>query len=91
MGNDRVVGNIVGGNSRVVIIENFIIILTISAVPYFHPSREQTMNLLHRSALIVLMLILSTTCVIADEYDDTKQLFVNAGLGEWFEKAYGYA
>ncbi|MBT8330008.1 MAG: hypothetical protein KJN87_09905, partial [Desulfofustis sp.] len=49
------------------------------------------MNLLHRSALIVLMLILSATCVIADEYDDTKQLFVNAGLGEWFEKAYGYA
>ena len=44
-----------------------------------------------RSVLIVLMLVMSVTFVAADGYDETKQMFENAGITELFKTAYGYA
>lgn len=42
---------------------------------------------------LALGLLLSLVCssVYADDYADTKKMFVEAGLGPMFESAYGYA
>ena len=49
------------------------------------------MNFLYRSALVLLMLILSASFAVADEYDETRTLFEKAGIGQLFQSAYGYA
>lgn len=49
------------------------------------------MNLLLRSAIMAMLLVFSAGSGWADNYDETKQLFVNAGLANMFETAYGYA
>ena len=38
------------------------------------------MNFLYRSALVLLMLISSASFAVADEYDETRTLFENAGI-----------
>lgn len=40
---------------------------------------------------LVLLLIFSGSPVFADEYDDTRKIFEQAGVSELFNSAYGYA
>ena len=49
------------------------------------------MNFLFRSVFIFMMLMVSASLVIADEFDETRTMFENAGIGHLFESAYGYA
>ena len=49
------------------------------------------MNLLFRSAMLVLLLVFPMGSVWADEYEETKLMFVDAGLADMFDTAYGYA
>ncbi len=49
------------------------------------------MKYLFRFTLLALMLVMPAAFAAADEYDETRRLFENAGLTAWFEKAYGYA
>lgn len=47
----------------------------------------------HISALFIFSILLLFTCTVAlaDEYTDTKKMFVDAGVGQMFQSAYGYA
>ena len=49
------------------------------------------MKFVFRSALIVLILIFPATSAWSDVFDETKQMFENAGITELFKTAYGYA
>lgn len=49
------------------------------------------MRLINRSLVVVFFLSLYVTPALADNYDQTKTMFTNAGIGEVFESAYGYA
>jgi lipid-binding SYLF domain-containing protein len=41
--------------------------------------------------LLIIILFISSGPVLADEYAATKKMFVDAGVGDLFESAYGYA
>lgn len=41
--------------------------------------------------VVVLFVIFNAVPVLADNYTETKQMFVEAGVGELFNSAYGYA
>ena len=49
------------------------------------------MKYLFKTLLIGLCLSLLYTSAFADSYDDTRKMFVDAGLGSMFDSAYGYA
>ncbi len=49
------------------------------------------MNGIFRCTLMILFLALSVSTAVADKFDDTRQMFEGAGIGQMFETAYGYA
>lgn len=49
------------------------------------------MKLSLRATLFTLMLLLPFASALADEYSDTKKMFVDAGDSNLFQSAYGYA
>ncbi|MGW8194252.1 MAG: lipid-binding SYLF domain-containing protein [Desulforhopalus sp.] len=49
------------------------------------------MKLMVKTALLTLLISFVSSTVWADEYEDTKIMFENAGIGDMFKTAYGYA
>lgn len=49
------------------------------------------MNFVQRIFLLMLVLFLTCSTAWADNYQETKKMFVDAGLGDMFSSAYGYA
>lgn len=49
------------------------------------------MKTILRAAFLTLVMALVFSSAWADTYDDTKKMFVDAGLSEMFNTAYGYA
>ena len=49
------------------------------------------MKAMYRNTLVVLVLLFSFSSAWADKYDDTRQIFADAGTQEYFDTAYGYA
>ena len=49
------------------------------------------MKLSLRATLFTLLLLLPFASALADEYSDTKKMFVDAGASNLFQSAYGYA
>ena len=49
------------------------------------------MKYLCKTLLIGLFMSLLCSSALADEYADTRKMFVDAGLGDMFSSAYGYA
>ncbi len=49
------------------------------------------MKLILRSALLVMLCLSFSTYVLADDYNDTKKMFAEAGIGSMFKSAYGFA
>lgn len=49
------------------------------------------MKYLFKALLIGLFMSLLCSSAFADEYTDTRKMFVDAGLGDMFSSAYGYA
>ena len=49
------------------------------------------MKFILKTLLIALLMALFCSSVYADQYADTKKMFVDAGIGEMFSSAYGYA
>jgi len=49
------------------------------------------MKLFVRAILLLALLSIAATPAYADNYAETKKMFVDAGIGEMFETAYGYA
>lgn len=49
------------------------------------------MKLILRTILLPLLLSLACTSAWADDYSDTKKMFVDAGASDMFNSAYGYA
>lgn len=45
----------------------------------------------YRGFILALLVCFSAGTAWADKYDDTRQIFERAGIGEMFETAYGYA
>jgi len=44
-----------------------------------------------RATLLTLLISLPFSAALADEYSDTKTMFINAGLSNMFKTAHGYA
>jgi len=49
------------------------------------------MKLILKTLIIGLLMSLVCSSVYADEYADTKKMFVDAGISNMFNSAYGYA
>lgn len=49
------------------------------------------MKLFSRSAAVFVALLLMCSSALADNYSDTKKMFVDAGLSDKFDTAFGYA
>ena len=49
------------------------------------------MKIILRASVIVLFMTLVCSGAFADEYSDTKKMFEDAGVGDMFSSAYGYA
>ncbi len=49
------------------------------------------MTTARRIAIAVMLMAVSATAAWADKFVETRQLFENAGIGEMFKTAYGYA
>src|SRR5210317_1587591 len=49
------------------------------------------MKIILRVLVIVLFMTLVSSGAFADEYSDTKKMFEDAGIGDMFSSAYGYA
>ena len=49
------------------------------------------MTTVRRIAMAIILMSISASAVYADQFDETRQLFENAGIGEMFRTAYGYA
>jgi lipid-binding SYLF domain-containing protein len=49
------------------------------------------MKIILRVSVIVLFMTLVCSGAFADEYSDTKKMFEDAGIGDMFNSAYGYA
>jgi len=49
------------------------------------------MKLMLKALTVGLLMFLFCSSVYADEYADTKKMFVDAGLANMFDSAYGYA
>jgi lipid-binding SYLF domain-containing protein len=49
------------------------------------------MKLILRTALLTLVMSLMFTSAWADDYSETKKMFVGAGLSDMFDSAFGYA
>jgi lipid-binding SYLF domain-containing protein len=44
-----------------------------------------------KTLMVGMLIALSCASVYADEYEDTKKMFVDAGVAKMFDSAYGYA
>jgi len=49
------------------------------------------MKLILKALIVGLLMSLFCSSVYADEYTDTKKMFVDAGISNMFDSAYGYA
>jgi lipid-binding SYLF domain-containing protein len=57
----------------------------------FKLKRGKTMKLILRCAVLALVCFSFSSYAVADQYNDTKKMFVDAGLGDMFNTAYGFA
>jgi lipid-binding SYLF domain-containing protein len=53
--------------------------------------KETSMKTTLKTLMIGLLIALSCASVYAGEYEDTKKMFVDAGIANMFDSAYGYA